>query len=375
MAKTKDLYQRGNVWWFRFTHPQTGEQIRRSCKTTDRYTAQRALDKARAQAWESYNNKSKNQKPRKLWLEAATRWLEDMKHKRSIATDSYRLGVLAEGLDYELWLDEIDNEFVRNVVVEKILKARKVNPATINRYITLLSSILNKAENEWGWLERAPRLSKPGKQGERQRRAWLNVNQFNRLYSEMSINSKHRADAMLLSLCTGLRLSNVSKLEWSQIDFVNKSIFIPKDKFKGRRDHTVPLNNTALKLLESWKNKHPVRVFTYRGEPFDKINLRWWHKQFDKLGINEELRTLGLLTTEKDLDGDYIERFVFHGMRHTFATWLSRANVPLEVIESIGGWSNGNVRQVKTYAHIADVNFLRPSVCKIDEVLEGKLII
>jgi integrase len=105
-----------------------------------------------------------------------------------------------------------------------------------------------------------------------------------------------------------------------------------------------------------------------------KINLRGWHEVFDRLGISEELRNAGLLSREKDVFGKYVEHFVFHGMRHTFATWLGRSGVPIEIIKAIGGWSTDSKdRMVSIYTHIDDVTHLLPFVRNIDQILQGKM--
>jgi integrase len=111
----------------------------------------------------------------------------------------------------------------------------------------------------------------------------------------------------------------------------------------------------------------------FRDKPFDSLNLRWWHKVFDDLGINAELREAGLLSKALNADGEFEEHFVFHGMRHTFATWLARLDVPREIIKAIGGWAEGKDESVAIYTHIADVSHLLPYVRKIDAVLNGKI--
>lgn len=367
-VRNKELYQRGEIWWYRFTNPRTSEQTRESAKTTDRVLAQKKLDEAKASAWVDATTNTDLAQSHKLWIEATIKWLEVKTAKRSLRDDRVKIDILAPVLD-EIFLKDINDEFIRTKVVNGLLKKRHISPATTNRYLDLIRSIL-KASERWEWLEKVPHITKPGKEGERQRKAWITVEQFKRAHEAMS---PLKADMMLLSLCTGLRASNVATLQHSEVDIPNKRITIPASKFKGKVDHTVPLNKTAVQLLQKRLDDHSEAVFVCNGNPVKGISLLGWHQVFDELGVNAELRNAGLLSKKKNDKGEFSERFVFHGMRHTFATWLRRNGVPIDIIETIGGWSKGGKnKMVNMYTHIDDVSYLLPYVRIIDSILDGK---
>ena len=370
-AKGKELYKRGAIWWYRFTNPRTSAQERGSTKASDKALAQQFLDRKKADAWVHAHDVQileQFEEP-KLWIEATTKWMQVKKKKKSIQTDVQRIDMLAPILN-EIAIADIDDDLIRKLVVNDLCVRRKHAPATVNRYLDLIRSIL-KASERWRWISRAPMLEKPGASGERQRKAWLTPKQFFKAYDAMS---PLKARVMMVALCTGMRADNIVKLDPSWVDVKNKLILIPSSKFKGNRTHTVPLNKNALAIIESEMGKHPDRVFTHMGKPVERVSLKGWHELFDSLGINDELRASGLLSKEKDDDGEYIERFVLHGMRHTFATWLAKADVPLEVIKTLGGWSaGGSDKMVNIYTHTKDVNHLLPYVRKIDAILAGKL--
>lgn len=354
---SKALFKRGNIWWYRFTPPGSSKQVRRSTGTSDKKLAQEFFDNERVKAWRVGKL---GEKPKRLWSEAAARWLEEKAHKRSIREDRGRLSILFEAMS-GAELQSITNDFVREKIVKGVLANRKVAPATVNRYIALIHSILNAAYREWGWLDAVPYLSKPGQAGERQRKAWLTPEQFTKLIDALPA---HWRAVARLAVATGMREDNIVQLEWGQVDLSKRKIHIPAELFKGRRDHVVPLNDTALSVIRAQIGRNRDRVFTYHGRPFASLNLRPWHRICDEIGLNDELRAAGLL-----MDG---ERFVFHGLRHTFATWLGLAGVPLEIVELIGGWSVGTKRVALIYSHLADVSHLLPFVCKIDEILAGR---
>lgn len=368
-AKNKELFQRGNIWWYRFTNPRTQEQERGSTKTSDKQIAQRILDEAKAKAWLELKSELDEEGEPKLWIEATTKFVEVKSNKRSIHTDIQRINIIAPALD-EIEVSKIDDDLIYKRVIIGVLKKRKLTPATINRYLDLIRSILKSCER-WRWISRAPILEKPGKAGERQRKAWLTPEQFFRAHEAMS---PLKAKLMMLALCTGMRLNNIITLHPSEVNIDKRYIFIPAAKFKSKHNHVVPLNDTALEILKAELGKSDEAVFLYRDKPFTKINLRGWHEVFDSLGINDELRSAGLLLKDKDDMGNYVERFVFHGMRHTFATWLGRSGVPIEIIKAIGGWSNDDKHKiVSIYTHINDITHLLPFVKNIDLILQGKI--
>lgn len=359
------LYTRGKgkTYWVRFTHPRTGERVQKSCQTTDKRQAEEFSARLIAAAW---REGVLGEKPKRLWEEAALRWIEEKASmKRSIQDDAGKLDILNPVIGKE-YLTDITNDLVRERVVRGLLAKRGVAPATVNRYVTLIKSVLNLAMKEWGWLDSAPFLSKPGQAGERQRKAWLTPEQFKRFVATLP---DHSAAMARLSVATGMRFSNIAKLQWAQIDMQRRSLLIPAEVFKGKRDHYVPLNDTAASAIRSQIGNHSDRVFTYKGRPFSSVNLRHWHDRLKELGITDELREAGMLGEE--------EEFVFHGFRHTFATWLGRTGTPLEIVEAIGGWKAGagekNVRIAANYTHISDTSHLLPYARKIDSILSGDL--
>ncbi|MPS48578.1 tyrosine-type recombinase/integrase [Methylobacillus sp.] len=380
--QSKELFQRGEIWWFRFTHPKSGQQVRQSAGTRDKEAAQAVLDQVKAQAWQEQEIALGITEVGHVFGEAVLRWYEEKsEEKRSIHTDMQRLQVIGDALD-TVALDQITNEFIYEKVVKGVLNPRGLKTATIKRYLVLIQSILNKCEKEWGWLQRAPKLSKPSKSLDVRRKAWLTPDQVNIMLKGRKVPyvdklipgmPEYKAEMAIFGICTGMRADNIFTLHPSWVDLSNSRITIPAEFFKGKRQHTVPLNETAKRILKKSMGRNADRVFLDdNGEPFERLNLRFWHSVFERLGINGELRAAGLLSSEKNERGAYVENFVFHGLRHTFATWLHRSGVPVEIIEAIGGWANGRSSSVHIYTHIDDVSHLLQYVRLIDDILDGK---
>ena len=132
------------------------------------------------------------------------------------------------------------------------------------------------------------------------------------------------------TLATGLRESNVTRLEWEQVDLTKRCAWVHPDQAKSRKAIAVPLNGEAMVVLRRQAGKHPSRVFTYRGMPIGKANTEAWRKALRRAGI---------------------ENFRWHDLRHTWASWHVQNGTPLHVLQELGGWSS--YEMVRRYAHLS----------------------
>ena len=61
-----------------------------------------------------------------------------------------------------------------------------------------------------------------------------------------------------------------------------------------------------------------------------------------------------------------IDDFRFHDLRHTWASWLIQAGVPLSALQEMGGWES--IEMVRRYAHLSP-NHLTEHARKIDDII------
>jgi integrase len=189
----------------------------------------------------------------------------------------------------------------------------------------LIRAILRRACNEWEWIDRVPKF-KMFKEAEGRVRS-LSPQEFQRLIAELPT---HLADMAVFAVATGLRQANVKGLEWAYVSMDRQHAWIPGDKHKNGKPHSVPLNEMALAILRKQLGKHPTRVFTFRGEPIGQVNTKAWTAALERAGI---------------------EDFKWHDLRHTFATWHRQAGTPTHELQRLGGWKTGAM--VERYAHVA----------------------
>jgi integrase len=118
-------------------------------------------------------------------------------------------------------------------------------------------------------------------------------------------------------------------LEWSDVDVEMKLACLHADRTKNGKALVMPLNEMALAMISKQKGNHPTRVFTYRGSPIKQINTKAWRRGLKVAGL---------------------ERYRWHDLRHSWASWMVQAGVSLLVLQELGGWETPTM--VRKYAHL-----------------------
>ena len=312
------IYKRKETWWIQFTAPD-GRRVQQTAGTQIKQEAQELHDRLKAEAWRV---KKLGDKPRHTWQEAVIRWLTEQSHKKSIETDKVRL----RWLDTQLHNTRLDE--ITKTKIDAIKNAKKnegVCNATVNRTLALLRSILNRARQDWEWLDSTPNVRLFPEQATRVR--WLSHYECEQLIKELP---EHLKAIACFTLSTGLRESNVTGLQWSQIDMPRRCAWIHADQAKGKKAISVPLNDDALLVIQQQIGKHDTHVFTYKRNPVALANNHAWEKALIRASITD---------------------FRWHDLRHTLASWHVQNGTPLYVIKELGGWAD--LTMVLRYAHLS----------------------
>ena len=111
------IYKRNNVWYIDIW-TESGSRIRQSAGTKNQQEAQRLHDKLKHELWQQAKV---GEMPKRLWEEAALRWLHEKKDKKSIQSDIVRLRGLSVFNGY--YLHELTREFVMGSI-EKIKQGK-----------------------------------------------------------------------------------------------------------------------------------------------------------------------------------------------------------------------------------------------------------
>lgn len=149
----------------------------------------------------------------------------------------------------------------------------------------------------------------------------------------------------------GMRVGEILSLEWWQVDFEKKTIYLPAEKTKIRKERSFGISPICLDLLKDLKSRSiGTAVFASPTDPNKTRvkggNKRSWASCKRKAGISKEYR--------------------FHWLRHTFLTRAFKQAVNPALICHYAGLSLDEAQ--KTYLHFsvedtrAVASLVRPSI-------------
>lgn len=314
------LYKRGNTWHAYISCVVGGHRVvlRETTGTTTRDQATQWAINRVSQILNSPEN------THEITLDAASaRWWHE--HAQYLASGNdylYKIGNLLKEIDGNTPLSQITKNTI-NTMVEN-LRAKGRTPATINRFLCLLSAICTRAHNNWechtpDFKILSFRLKEP----KENIKYFRDMSEINCLVANAP---EHLRPIIWCALYTGLRRGRVLSLRWDQVDWDNHQIiYMGKDG----NPHSVPM----VKQLASVLRKLPHTcdfVFTYRGKPISDIKHAW-HDTFVRSGLPYRS---------------------FHALRHTTATWLLQKTNNLKIVQNVLGHSNISV--TTKYAHLVN---------------------
>jgi integrase len=208
------------------------------------------------------------------------------------------------------------------------------SPATVVRYLAVLSHAFTTAVKEWGWIESNPllRVSKPKEPRGRVR--FLSDAERERLLDACkSSGNQDLYLAVVLALSTGARQQEIMGLRWGQIDFERRVAILEETKNDERR--ALSLTGLALDLLRARSKVRRLDtdlVFPGRVHPGNPVDLRApWETVLKRAEIAD---------------------FRWHDLRHSAASYLAMGGASLAEIAAILG--HKTLSMVKRYAHLSD---------------------
>lgn len=338
------IYRRGNVWWYAFTIK--GKEYRGSCKTTDEKQAQELHDRLRSEAW---RGRMMGDKPRRKIAEAIDRYLKDNAKKKSIRDDE-RSAQWWKG-EFEsagvTWLDDLTAEIIRDIRDDELGRPGRrgpIKPATVDRKLAFLRSVVRAAAHKWEWVSHPPYVELYNDEEMRER--YLEPHEIQRLVEALP---SPYDDMALFAVSTGLRQGNVFGLKWGEVNLVGKMARFPGMVMKNGKAFSIALNETAVSVVRRWIGRHQEHVFCKDdGTPVRELPSKMWAAVLKEAGL-EDVR--------------------WHDLRHTWASLLRQAGISLADLQEMGGWQSASM--VKRYAHI-NVDHLRPMAAVMDNLLSRK---
>lgn len=246
----------------------------------------------------------------------------------------------------QIWLQPLSGIAFRDItaadlerhVVAPMIEADK-SAATIELALTTFSSIWEWAKQR-GLVDGANPKSKAKRPRKDNRRVrYLTPKEAIRLLDDLKCRSVPAHDLALLSLFTGLRLSECLGLTWADIDLENGLIFV-KDSKKSLNRHAY-ITDEIDQMLRRRGDGQPRQEKVFRGPNCGETGQKAradFRAAVKDLKFNEDLT-------------DRRQMVVFHTLRHTFASWLVQKGQPLYTVSKLLG--HQGIKHTERYAHLA----------------------
>jgi integrase len=147
-------------------------------------------------------------------------------------------------------------------------------------------------------------------------------------------------EMILAALRTGMRQGELRGLQWSSIDWQNRSVAVRHSRCdykkelvppKNNKQRHIPLDIDLYEMLHRRKKSTGHVFLDTDGQPFNNKRLT---RRLANVRKKAELRAIG-----------------WHTLRHTFATHLAGKGVPLHTVQALLGHSN--IITTMRYAHVA----------------------
>ena len=137
--------------------------------------------------------------------------------------------------------------------------------------------------------------------------------------AELASNNSSSALALRLLILTATRTSEVLQATWDEFDLDSAIWSIPEHRTKTRREHRVPLSNSASALLAGTPR--------FQGNPYVFPGART-AKPLSNMALLQLMRGMGYGVNGDR--GDYVP----HGFRSSFRDWSGElSNYPRDVAE------------------------------------------
>jgi len=206
---------------------------------------------------------------------------------------------------------------------------KKSMAGTVNKELTTVTTVLNKAVYRWDWLPKAMKLSRV--KGPSRTAYPLTWEEQARLFSQFT-NGWDRG-ACLFAVNTGVRKAELFGLRWADmvpIPELDTFVFILRDTKNGK-DRAVICNSIAKKSVAYQRDNGSRFVFPSQAYGHKGNQVSDHGKMFSQAWI------------KAGLPSDPLVRKGIHNLRHTFGHRLRAAGVPQEDRAALMGHNNADL--------------------------------
>jgi integrase len=249
--------------------------------------------------------------------------------KRSWHTDHLRFNQRLFPAFGDIRLDRITTKQLIDFHSD-LREVHKLAPATADHFIKLIRHVFNMAI-KWGVVDKNPATKMSLFNADNKVENVMNDDQLKKLLLVLTTHPNRAACRIAIYLLsTGARLNEALQAEWSQIDWTQKVWRIPALNSKSQKMRPVPLNQSAMDILDQVRTDSPQWVFF---NPDTGTHFKTLHNAWYDIRIQAGMPWLRL-----------------HDLRHTYASLLVNSGRTLYEVQSLLGHSDSKVTQ--RYAHM-----------------------
>ena len=199
---------------------------------------------------------------------------------------------------------------------------KRGSPSAANHALAAVRKMFNWAI-EHGHVDRSPcfGIKAPSKLKSRDR--VLTVEELVRIWQAAEKMGYPYGRIIQLLILTAQRRNEVTGLRWVELDLAKTTWTIPAERTKPGRTHELPLNESAVDLIQSLPRVHEDLVFPARGKDNPASGFSKWKRQLDELA--------GFGTWR------------IHDIRRTVASSMAQLKVPPHVIERVLNHTTGTL--------------------------------
>ena len=220
---------------------------------------------------------------------------------------------------------------VEDVKAEELvawIRARGVTASSFNRYRSFLSLCYREAIRAGKVTVNVARTI-PQKREPKGRERFLSRDEYDQVLAIIRRRCPHRVSDFILSVHTGMRLSEQYGLPWKDVDMTRRHLRI-RDTKNGE-SRSIPANSVVMAELDRLRPKRAVGpIFPRPRDGKGSIKPRWFETVISEAGI---------------------EDYTWHNNRHTFCSWLAIAGVPLRTIQVLAG--HKTISMTARYSHLS----------------------
>lgn len=167
---------------------------------------------------------------------------------------------------------------------------------------------------------------------------------------------------MLSFIYTGVRVSELITIKWSNIDFANNLILI--EKGKGNKQRTIPINPEYKKEIILYKEKI-AEIFQGNSSIF---NCYIFFRDERNVKISLTTKTVRTITSEIFGRLSVNKHISPHSLRHTFASHSIKGQMSITTLAGILGHAKTSIT-LDTYSHIINEQQKQEEMSKLNYTL------